>query len=207
MDRFFTLFGPLAWPLASLIIALIFRKDVARALGRVGQFKYRDLEVTFRDDLHQAEALARSIPAAPARGPVVLEVETSEAKPLVGQLIVDASPAPLPSSEGRDALLKLAARSPREAVESAWGLVSRALVRVATARGDRRASGLSNPEIAARFLVERGRLAGVEGALVKLLRTLRDRSARLDQPSPSPDEARRFVELAWKMVSRLEDHG
>jgi hypothetical protein len=206
LDRFLTLFGPLAWPLATLLIALIFRSDVTRALGRVGRFKYRDLEVSFREDLHQAEELARSIPAPPPSSPVVLEIETGEAKPLVGQLIGEISPPPSPL-EGRETLLNLAARSPREAVETAWGLVGRALVRVAAAHGDFRASGHSNPDLAVRYLVDRGRLADVEVMLVRLLRTLRDRSARLDQPSPSRDEARRFVDLAWKMASRLEDHG
>jgi hypothetical protein len=207
LDRFLTLFGPLAWPLATLLIALIFRRDVARALGRVGQFKYRDLEVSFREDLHQAEELARSIPAPPPRSSIMLEAETGEAKPLMGQLIGDISPPPPSPPEDREALLKLAARTPREAIEAAWGLVGRALVRVATAHGDLRAPVHANPDLAVRHLVDRGRLAGVEGMLVRLLRTLRDRSARLDQPSPSREEARRFVDLAWKLASRLEDHG
>ena len=201
-----TLFGPLAWPLATLIIALIFREDVAHALGRVGRFKYRDLEVTFQEDLRQAEELARSIPAPPSKGPIVLELEAGEARTPVGQMIVDPSPSPSPV-EGREALLKLASRTPREAVEAAWGFVGRALVRAATASGDGRAPGLSDPGVAARHLVDRGRLAGVEGKLVGYLRALRDRAARPGQPSPSPDDARRFVDLACHLVPRLEDHG
>ena len=66
MDRYITLFGPLIWPLATLAIALIFRKDVGQALGRVGQFKYRDLELTFRDDLRHRGVLHRPPHAAPA---------------------------------------------------------------------------------------------------------------------------------------------
>ena len=203
-----TLSAPLAWPLATLLIAVIFRHDLGRAMGRLGQLKYRDLEVTFRDDLHQAEELARSIPSPAPRAAIMLEVDVDEAKPLVGRLIGGTSTPPTMTPESRESLLDLAARAPREAVETAWGLVGRALVRSAKASGDRRASaGLANSDVAARYLVDRGRLTGVEGVLIRLLRTLRDRSARLDQPPPSPDEARRFVELATKMASRIDDHG
>ena len=202
-----TLFSTLAWPLASLAIALMFRKEVTLALGRVGRFKYRDLEVTFREDLRQAEELARSMPAPPVKGPIVLELDPGESKPLlVGRLIGDLTPPDAPP-EGPESLLKLAASSPREAVERAWFVVGRALVRAARALGNRGDSGVSTPDLAARFLHDRGRLAGPEGLLVGLLRTLRDRAARTDQHPPTPDEARRFVDLALKTVSRIEGRG
>jgi hypothetical protein len=208
-----TLFGALAWPLATLAIALIFRRDLTLALGRVGQLKYRGLEVTFHEELRQAEEVARSIPStasvpvpatlAAPRAAIVLEAETGEGPPLVGHLIG----GPSPSTEGREALVRLAAISPRDAVEGAWCVVGRALVRMATALGDRKALGLSNPDVAARFLVDRGRLAAPEAMLLGLLRTLRDRAAGLDQIPPSPDEARRFVDLALTFASKIEERG
>ena len=88
-----------SWPLATLLIALIFRQDVGKALGRVGQFKYRDLELTFRDDLRQAEQLARAIPPPASKGSVVLEVAPDEAKELSRS--PDRVPVPLHRGEIR----------------------------------------------------------------------------------------------------------
>jgi len=200
------LFGALAWPAATLAIALIFRNDVTRALGRVGQFKYHDLEVTFHEDLRQAEELARSIPASPAKGPIVLEIDPGECPPLVGQFIHD-TPPPMAPPEDREALVKIAASSPREAVERAWGIVERSLDRLAASLGDRRIANRSNPDAVTRFLVDRGRLGVPEALLVGLLQTLRGRAASLDDRSPSPDEARRFVDLALGVASRIVERG
>jgi hypothetical protein len=206
LDRFLMLFSPLVWPLATLTIALIFRRDVGQALGRIGQVKYRDLELTFRDDLRQAEQLARSIPPPAAKGTVVLEVATDEAKPLVGRLIVSPSPSE-GLSAGAESPAGPAGRSPREAVEAAWGAVALTLARTSKAEGDRRAPASMNPTLAARSLVDRGRMAQAEGLLVGLLRTLRDRAVNPNLPSPSAEDARRFVDLASRVASRIEEVG
>ncbi len=213
MDQFLTSVTPLVWPLATLVIAALFRQDVSKALGRVGQFKYRDLELTFRDDLRQAEQLARSVAPPPTPTPtptkggsVVLEVAAEPAKELSGRLIV----APASSHEVEDdaeSPLNLVDRSPREAVEAAWTILQTALARATSSLGDRRATGPTNPDIAARFLVSRGHLAGPEALLVGLLRTLRDRARRLDQPAPSAEDARRFVNLALPFASKIGQLG
>ena len=131
-----TIVGPLAWPATALFLAMMFRDDIRRSLGRVGRLRYRDLEVTFRDDLRQAEALAKSLPIAPepARPPaspiplpaIVLEAGRDEDRVIAGRMIGDLGPpAPRPV-EDREALVGLARESPREAVEAAWGVVGRA---------------------------------------------------------------------------------
>ena len=78
-------------------------------------------------------------------------------------------------------------------------------VEAAKAQGDRRTPASTSSELATRFLVDRGRLAPGEGMLVGLLRTLRDRAARLDQAPPSADDARRFVDLALRLASRIDE--
>ena len=202
LNWYVSLLGAVAWPLSMLVIALLFRQEVKQALGRVGQFRYRDLEVTFRADLHQAETLARSIPESPSKSPILLEIDPGEAKTLGGHLIGDLSSSDA-SFEDREALEKLAARSPRKAIEEAWNVAGRALVRAAQALDDRRTKGLSHPDAAVRFLVDRGWLAGPEAFLVGLLRALKDRAARADEPPPSTDEARRYVDLALGVASRI----
>jgi hypothetical protein len=196
LDRFVSLLGALAWPVATLVIALIFRSDVTRALGRVGWFKYRDLELSFRDNLHNAEEVARSIPAAPASKPTILELDAGVPPMLTGGFLGDLSQRAIPSTD-------VAARTPRDVVESAWGEVCNTLVQAATGLGDQRVSGLEDPDVASRFLIERGALPKPEAMLVGLLRNLRER-ARLDPRPLSADDARRYVDLARKVAARIE---
>lgn len=202
MDRFLILLDALTWPIATVVIALIFRLDVTRALGRVHQFKFRGIELTFREDLRHAEDLARSIPPL-LTGEKILEIDLGEAKPLGGQLISRAFAHSTPSTEPREALIELAGRSPREAVEEAWGYVDRALIRVALTLGDRRITGHLDAETAVRSLLDRGCLTSAEGQLARLLRNLGDR-ARLDHNPPSVEDARGFVNLAIKFAPEVE---
>jgi hypothetical protein len=177
------LFSPLVWPLATLIIALIFRRDLGQALGRVGQVKYRDLELTFREDLHHAEQLARSIPTT-GQGSVVLEAARDEPALLTGTLLVAPSTSVLPLKPADSSDLPEAS-CPREAIESAWGVLARVSKR-------KRGWASSHPEV---------------DRLVDLLRTLRVRAIRPDAPPPSRDDARRFVDLTRQVASRIEELG
>ena len=178
------LLAPLVWPMATLIIALLFRRDLGQALGRVGRVKYRDLELTFREDLHQAEQLARAIPPAD-KPPVVLEVVDGQAKPMLGRLIVTPS-SPDPSIERPGSPESPAVRNPRESIEAAWGVLARSLERVSS---QRRRRTTMDPGLA---------------KLVGLLRTLGHRATRLDQPPPSVEDARRYAQLAMGVVARVD---
>lgn len=180
MDHTLSLLMALAWPVVTLAIALIFRQDVTRALSRVGRLKYHDLEVTFQQDLHEAEELARSLPPPPpasrSKDSIVLELSPAREQPFVRP----SSPYETPSRES-EALGKLAEQSPRTAIEKAWNRLSQALE-----RGDRR------------------RMPESETRLVELLQDLRAHASRIDLRSPSGVEARRFVDLACALASRIE---
>jgi len=196
--------GALAWPLATLGVMLLFRQDLKAMFARVGHVKYREVEVSFRDDLRQAEALARSIPT---QGRVVLEVEPGESGPSLGGPIIGGLGPAAPRHQSHDGLDLLAARSPRDAVLDAWASVGQALLKAAVTLGDRRAPAPLRADSAARYLVDRGWLAGPEAQLVERLRMLHDRMAQVDDLIPSADEARRFVELALMLACRIESLG
>jgi hypothetical protein len=191
----------LAWPIATVGLALLFRREVNSMIARIGQLKYRDVEVTFRDDLHKAEALARSIPAQPR---AILEAESGSSAPMLGGEIIGGLK---PVSPIRDELDRLASKSPREAVLEAWSMVGQALIKASSKLGDRRAPAPIRAEDASRYLIDRGWLAGPEAQLVERLRVLRDKVAHAEEIAPSVDEARRFVELALPLVSRIETLG
>ncbi len=206
LNWYVSLLGTVAWPLSTLGIALLFRQDVKRALGRIGQFRYRDLEVTFRAELQQAESLARSMPPAPPKQAAVLEIEPGGFVPLARPLLGDVTRPVAPLRE-REELMAKAARSPREAVAGAWDVVTEAIVRTAQSVAERGVSRLDDPDTALRYLVDRGWLTGAEAMLVGLLRSLHDRAASPDRTAPSVDEARRFVELSLEVAGRIERKG
>ena len=219
------LIDALAWPLAMLAVSLLFRHEVRGILARLGQFKYAGLEMTFRDELRDAETLARAIPrpevhldTAPAAR-VLLEVGTDAANELVGTLVspegptstsvVVASPTRDESrSAGRTAPVhRIWGNSPRRGVIETWGELQRGLLQAASHLGDRRAPAPVRVEGAVRFLVERGWISGVEGQLVERLRTLAEQVEAHDGPPVSRDEARRFVDLAVPLIGRIAELG
>ena len=221
VDGLISLITALAWPLAVLAIPLIFRQEVRGILARLGQFKYAGLEMTFRDELRDAETLARAIPRAdvtldptPATR-VQFEVGEGEATELVGTLVspdlpvlnsitvatpgrTDPRPAPATPPVHR-----IWGNSPRAGVLEFWDDLKRNLLRAATQLGDRRAPAPVQVEGAVQFLVSRGWISGVEGQLVERLRTLAELVEHPEGPPLSRDEARRFIDLAGPLVARI----
>jgi hypothetical protein len=184
LDHFLNGFVPLVWPIAAVCISLIFRRDLGQALGRVGRVKYRDLELTFREDLHEVERLVRVMPT-PAVPAVLPELAGDEAEPLCGRLIVSPITVVEPAERGETRPVE-SNLEPREAVAVAWN-------RVAGSLADSGRSG------------ERRHWPGPEGRAVGLLRDLRDRAARPDQPPPSAEDARRYVAAAHRLASRIDE--
>ena len=197
LNGFVSMINALAWPIATIGLALLFRVEVKSAIARIGHLKYRELEVSFGGELKQAEALARS---APAPGRMVLEVEPGSPAPTVC-----GEPRPVSPVQGE--LQRLASRSPRAAVLEAWSAVGQALVKAAAKLGDRRAPAPLRAEDACRYLIDRGWLTGPDAQLVERVRALRDKVAHAEDVTPTADEARRFVDLALPLVGRIEALG
>lgn len=226
MNGFVSLINALAWPAATFAMAVLFRREFRMALGRLGQVKYGGMEVLFREDLRQAEALARaSAPAQAAATPavggasapasIVHEAAAADTSELAGTLVgfetsTDVAPALVarPRHEWRsnrdlESLLATCEGAPREAVLDAWEELRRALVHASTVLGDRRAPAPLRADAAARFLVDRGWIGSVEGHLIDRLRLLADRVERHEGAPIDPDDARRFVQLAAPLIARI----
>lgn len=221
VDGFIALINALAWPTASLAIAVLFRRELRMALGRLGQFKYGGVELTFRDDLRQAETLARSIPRPEINPPsttrpkVTLEAAAANAAELAGTMVAHdestattvvvaaggkADPRPRRNLESYWQVCQV---SPRLGVLEVWDELKLVLVQVSTAVGDRRAPAPTRAEAAARFLVERGWLTSGEGQLIERLRLMANQVEPHDGLPVMIDDARRFVELAVPLIDRV----
>jgi hypothetical protein len=174
----------LAWPLAAVAIALLFRHDLSRALARLGQVRYHGVELTFRDELRQAEAMASNLVASVLPPPVIPQAADDATKNLVGTLLEPVALQPASRSEAeRETLVTLARRSPRSAVLEGWSTLALAVARASS----------------------RGRLGALEADLVGRLRGMRDRVDKAEAPAPTAEEARRFVELAHRVSVQLDE--
>lgn len=225
LSGFISLINALAWPSAILAIAVLFRRELRLAMGRLGEVKYGGMEVTFREDLRQAETLARVVPRADASSDssspakIQLEIASGEASDLGGTLVgheMSTATTILSTSHSKadprsvrtlDSFFRLCEESPGEGVLETWGELSRVLIHASTILGDRGAPAPLRVETALRFLVERGWLNSAEAELVERLRSLNNQVERREGPPPSRDDARRFVELAGSMIQRVVSLG
>ena len=215
------LIDALAWPMAMMAISMLFRHEVRGILARLGQFKYAGLEMTFRDELRDAETLARAIPRpevhldTASAAKVQLEVAPDTGTDLGGTLVsaegltttsvLVASPTRTESADLRQGapVHRVWGDTPRSGVLKSWDELRRGLLQAATHLGDRRAPAPVRVEGAVRFLVERGWVSGVEGQLIERLRALAEQ-VEGDVGTPvSRDEARRFVDLAVPLIGRI----
>ena len=191
-------------------------------LTRLGQVKYGGVEVNFRDDLHQAEALARAVPrgegaAVPALAPAKIHLEAAAGDPaeltgtLVGReastattvLVAAGSKGERRAPRTLECYLEACQASPRLGLLEAWDDLNRGLLQASTHLGDRRAPAPVRAEAAVRFLVDRGWLNGVEGQLIDRLRRISDLVAGRQGPPVILDDARRFVELVVPLIQRV----
>ena len=215
------LVGTMVWPVALVVLAALFRREISQASGRLGRVKYRDLELTFREDLRQVEALARAIPvptptevtvagpaALPTPGQPLMESDRHPNGPMLGGTMIVAAPpsgAAVPPAVSRRRNPPVEA-SPREVIVDAWAALGRTLIRAAVRRGDRRVPRSPiRADDAVRFLVMKGAITDDEARLFDALRKLWAQVDRLAGASLGDDEARRFAEATARLAARLAD--
>lgn len=174
MEFVVTLLVGIAWPVAVVWVAYLFKDEIRALLHRMSQLKYKDVEAKFELGLAQAEAKA-----------IAIDIP----KPF-------APPSPEVTSK-LESLRRIADVSPGAAILEAWVLVEEAAGKSGFAQGA--AQPRVNPYLFVEELVRLGKLpAGSEG-LLDQMRKLRNQAVHLPDFSISQDEADRYLELASKM--------
>ncbi|MBD9529478.1 hypothetical protein [Paracoccus sp. PAR01] len=195
--------GSTAWPISTIVIALIFRGQVSRLLKRVKGAKYGDAEVYFREELDKIEAQVSDLPIAPKPGSI-------DALPEASQLPESANPdsEQPPNDDSKvkriadplDQFNEIAKLSPSAAVLTAWRDVELELER------SLRRSGLPKtklpPSQIAKRLHEMGVIDTPTMDVIKELQNLRNMAAHAGEVSIT--NAYRFKTLARDVVHRLE---
>lgn len=174
MELLVTLLTGIAWPVAVVWIAYIFKGELRSLIHRMSQLKYKDVEAKFEIGLAEAEAQVSSIeqssPSLPSRPDITSKLES---------------------------LRRIADVSPRAAIMEAWVLVEEAAGKSGFVQGA--AIPRVNPHLFVEELVSREKLPKGSDSLVDQMRKLRNQAAHLPDFSLNQDEADRYLQLASRM--------
>lgn len=174
MEIIVNLLVGIAWPVAVVWIAYLFKGELRALLHRMSQLKYKDVEAKFEIELAEAEAKVLSIEHAASQLPQHPEVTSK-----------------------LESLRRVADVSPRAAILEAWVLVEDAAGRSGFAQGA--STPRVNPYLFVEELVRLGKLPKGSDALLDHMRKLRNQAAHLPDFSVNRDEADRYLQLAARM--------
>ncbi len=163
----------LAWPVASVVIAWIFRAQIEILLVRMKKGKLGPAEFEFEQGVLQAQReLPQNVLPASARSADTLEL---------GRYVSE----------------------PRAVVLDAWLRVERALNELAVARGHHTAAGTRNASATATDLVRDGLLDPWLLNLIRDLRRLRNQATHEADFAPSAQAVESYVQMADELESEL----
>lgn len=175
----FKLIEAVAWPVASVALVAILRKEIRGILPLLKRIKAGPLEAEFEREVKE------------------LRTTTDVQPPKVARSAEAQSEANL--------LIKLAELNPRSAVLEAWQRVEIATRRVPA----KRALSLTpaqelSPVTVARALSGKGLISAEEYALFHDLRALRNQAAHAHDFSPTGEAALNYLELSLRLLAALE---
>lgn len=174
MELLVTLLTGIAWPVAVVWVAYLFKGELRSLIHRMSQLKYKDVEAKFEIGLAEAEAKVSSIeqssPSLPSRPEITSKLES---------------------------LRRIADVSPRAAIMEAWVLVEDAAGKSGFVQGA--AIPRVNPHLFVEELVRREKLPKGSDSLLDQMRKLRNQAAHLPDFSLNQDEADRYLQLAARM--------
>jgi hypothetical protein len=177
MDFTASLVGSLAWPVAAVIIAMVFHKQIAGLLGKVKSLKWGEAAVDFATKLDKAEDNAAALTDQVGDPP--------------------ALPA-LPPSDRFQALLGI---SPNAAILDAWSQVDTQI------RALGRHHGLSeSPARPTRLWDELVKTHALPIGIINMLNEMRMmRNAAAHGAETTPTDALRFQELSQRVLALIEN--
>jgi hypothetical protein len=174
--------GSLAWPVAAVIIAIVFRIQIAGLLKRIKEASWGDTKVSFADELDKIEKDALSIDLLPdAQG-------------------VQNALATQPIDNRFQALVAI---SPNAAIMDSWRGIEKSIRELASTHNLSENLGDMRVDQLALGLKSKGHLTVAAMKTISEMRKLRNRAAHNDEITVT--DALRFDELAQRMQKFLED--
>ena len=172
-----SLVGAIAWPIAIVVIMLVYRKELKALVPLIRKLKAGPLEAEFEREVKAIEA--------ESAGSVVLE-PTEELK------------------RHQQMLWGLADINPRSAILEAWLGVESAVRKAALQKIETSPPpDVSSPLRTFRDLLHYGIVTNEDAALFHDLRGLRNQAAHLQDFNPSKESVRNYINLASQLEIRL----
>lgn len=219
--------GSVAWPIAAVILALVFKGHLVKLLHRMVSFGVAGATATFDRELDRAEAVADRI----EEGVVTVTSKIPELDAAAdGGDALNANKTALRDSEqvSRVELMNalqdlrgainsrsnatsdvrfedVAAISPRLAILDAWGTVNRALAHASDSAGLRTISNRS--DAMPRLLEQAGKITPETKDLIGHLRSLRNTASHATESAFTLYDAERYQALARSVIEQLEQAG
>ncbi len=174
----------IAWPFTIIIIILIFKGKISRAILNLSKLRFKGLEVEFDKDLKDAEYKARE-----------LQLPSPEDIRTIQEPIVPTSPF--------DRLFQIAEISPRAAITEAWRIIEFSMMEAARAHGVEIRRLMVGREVI-QNLAQRGKLLEGTLNLYEALRKIRNKAAHAHEVEIDFEEAVRYIDLALSLAHRFQ---
>lgn len=196
-----SLVGSLAWPIAAVMIALLFRSQITALLVRVKEFGWGDKKVTFNEEVKKLEEELDAVDAAPER-PSVTSGDTGMAFDQMPRSLSDRQQ--LESARQLLDLMELVAVAPDGAVTESWKLVSNDVERIAKKHG----LGETKPYLGRTFdtakkLKGKGVFTTQMMTILAQLRKVRNAAAH--GRAVDAEGALRYIALVQRFLKLIED--
>ncbi|WP_444944357.1 hypothetical protein ACJJIK_04565 [Microbulbifer sp. ZKSA006] len=185
MDHLVKIIDSVVWPIAAIWLGYIFRSEVRTLLGRMSQFKYKDVEAKFEKQLVQAEVEATSLKEKPQK-----TWEQATTRGVLTQY---------------EQFKRIAQASPRAAILEAWLDVEVAVFAAAEKAG-LEVKAQSHTHQLANHLISLELIPKETLSVFNSLRKLRNQATHLPDFTLSEEEADRYLELALKVANTFRHY-
>lgn len=179
LDFFQNIVASTTWPLVTLVIALVYRKSILSALGKLKSLKIGDAEATFDREIKEVTESAKSLEPAPQN---IAEINN--------QRILE--------------LIDMAAVSPTGAIVEAWKDIDKTAHVLAESSGLPLSSNKKRPYFNIQdFLDKNNLLPKAEIDTYRNLRMIRNRAAHSTDEEVTVQQARQYVRVADRLVDAM----
>jgi hypothetical protein len=178
------LISAIAWPFTVIIIAFMFRQEIRKTANRLSTFSYGDMKAEFEKDLNKLEREVKELP--------IKESSSKVEKPEVDSETLDSY----------ERLSRIADISPRAAIMEAWRDIEVTTKQVTDAYGISNQGQIAGVR-AINELVQKHLLPQSVISVYEQMRRIRSRAAHSADFAISTDEAKRYIDTAYRFHNTL----
>jgi hypothetical protein len=178
------LVSAIAWPLTVIIVALMFRQEIRKIASRISTLSYGDMKAEFEKDLDKLEKDVKELS--------VKETSINIKHPKNDTVTLDSY----------ERLSRIAEISPRAAIMEAWRDIEVTTKQVTDAYGISSQGQIVGVR-AINELVQKHLLPQSVISVYEQMRRLRSRAAHAADFAISADEAKRYIDTAYRFHNTL----